>query len=74
MGKDIAKKIKPAIKRDLEISRARRRRDWKRQIKLSIDPERARELRRSSMPHLRDVCTMCGKYCSIKLTEKYCSL
>lgn len=71
---DIAKKVKSALKRDLEISRARSRRDWKRQIKLSIDPERARDLRRSSIPHLRDVCTMCGKYCSIKLTQKYCSL
>ncbi|MDI6606517.1 MAG: phosphomethylpyrimidine synthase ThiC [Candidatus Omnitrophota bacterium] len=66
---DIAKKIKPALKRDLEISRARRRRDWKRQIKLSIDPEKARDFRESSRPQVSSVCTMCGKYCSIKLSE-----
>ncbi|MFH0763250.1 MAG: phosphomethylpyrimidine synthase ThiC, partial [Candidatus Omnitrophota bacterium] len=66
---DIAKKLKPALKRDLEISRARRRRDWKRQIKLSLYPEKAKQLRESSMPQVSRVCTMCGKYCSIKLSE-----
>ncbi len=67
---DIARGLKPAIKRDLEISRARRARDWKRQIKLSIDPEKAASYRRSSRPMSPDVCTMCGKYCSIKVTQE----
>lgn len=66
---DIAKKVPSALKRDLEISRARSRRDWRRQIRLSIDPEKAKTLRESSKPRLRDVCTMCGKYCSIKINE-----
>ncbi len=46
-----------------------KKRDWKTQIKLSIDPEKAKSYRMSSRPRLLDVCTMCGKYCSIKLSE-----
>ncbi len=66
---DIVKKVKSAIKLDKEISIARGKRDWKKQISLSIDPDKARCYRDSSKPHLPDVCTMCGKYCSIKLME-----
>ncbi len=67
---DIVKKIKSATQWDKEMSLARKRRDWKRQIKLSIDPDKAKYYRTSSRPHLLDVCTMCGEYCSIKLMEK----
>jgi len=67
---DIVKKVKSAIKWDKDISYARKRRDWKKQIELSIDPDKAKQYRISSRPHLSDVCTMCGKYCSIKLMEE----
>jgi phosphomethylpyrimidine synthase len=67
---DIVKKVKSSIDWDRRISQARRRRDWEEQIKLSIDPDKARQYRVSSKPQLMDVCTMCGKYCSIKLMEK----
>lgn len=67
---DIVKKVKSAIQWDRDISIARKRRDWKKQIKLSIDPDKAKNYRISSKPQSIDVCTMCGKYCSIKLMEK----
>ena len=67
---DIAKGIKSAIRWDKKMSQARKRRDWKQQIALSIDPDKAKNYRTSSKPQLLDVCTMCGKYCSIKLMEK----
>lgn len=67
---DIAKGLKSALRWDREMSIARKKRDWHRQIKLSIDPEKAKKYRASSKPHLMDVCTMCGKYCSIKLIEE----
>lgn len=67
---DIVKGIKSAIQRDREMSRARNERDWKKQIELSIDPDKARQYRASSKPHLSDVCTMCGEYCSIKLMQE----
>jgi phosphomethylpyrimidine synthase len=66
---DIAKGIKSSWRWDKEISQARRKRDWRKQIDLSIDPEKAKHYRTSSRPELLDVCTMCGEYCSIKLME-----
>ncbi|MEK6727910.1 MAG: phosphomethylpyrimidine synthase ThiC [Candidatus Omnitrophota bacterium] len=67
---DLVKKVKSALEWDKEMSTARKQRDWKRQIELSIDPDKAKDYRDSSIPHLIDVCTMCGKYCSIKLMEE----
>lgn len=67
---DIVKGVKSAIEWDRKMSEARKKRDWKKQITLSIDPDKARYYRDSSKPKLLDVCTMCGKYCSIKLMEK----
>ncbi|MGE5307615.1 MAG: phosphomethylpyrimidine synthase ThiC [Deltaproteobacteria bacterium] len=69
-GADIAKGVKGAIEKDRRMSEARRRRDWKAQIALSIDPVKAARYRRSSMPGESDVCTMCGKFCSIKMMER----
>lgn len=66
---DLVKRNKSAISWDREISVARKARDWKKQIRLAIDPEKARRFRLSSKPELSDVCTMCGRYCSIKLME-----
>lgn len=68
---DLAKGNKAAIGWDRRISEARVARNWKKQINLSIDPEKARAYRLSSRPKLSNVCTMCGKYCSIKLMEDY---
>ena len=69
-GADIVKKVKSALKWDRDMSLARKKRDWKKQIKLSIDPDKASEYRLSSKPRNPDVCTMCGKYCSIKLMDE----
>jgi len=66
---DIVKKVKSTIQWDRRMSQARKMRDWKKQIQLSIDPDKAKRYRISSRPHLLDVCTMCGKYCSIRLME-----
>lgn len=67
---DIVKGLKSALEQDKAMSRARKMRNWKKQIKLSIDPDKAKEYRLSSKPKNKDVCTMCGKYCSIKVMEK----
>ena len=67
---DIVKGVKGASEWDRQMSIARRNRDWQKQIKLSIDPDKAKKYRLSSKPREIDVCTMCGKYCSIKLSEE----
>ena len=66
---DIAKGLKGADSWDRKISIARKQRDWKKQISLSVDPEKAREYREASKPHAQDVCTMCSEYCSIKIID-----
>lgn len=68
---DIAKNIPGAIEWDKKISIARKKRDWKKQMELAIDPVKPFKLRKSSRPIFSDVCTMCGKYCAIKLVEEY---
>lgn len=67
---DIAKGVHSAIEWDRKMSEARKNRDWRKQIKLSIDPQKAKYYRDSSRPELLDVCTMCGRYCSIKMMEE----
>jgi len=66
---DLVKRRSIALKWDKDISVARRERNWKKQIELAIDPEKAKIYRLSSKPEISDVCTMCGKYCSMKLME-----
>lgn len=66
---DIVKGISGAIGWDRAISLARKKRDWKEQIRLSIDPDKARAYRMSSKAELSDVCTMCGDYCSIRMID-----
>lgn len=64
---DIAKGNLRAVNQDRQISLSRKRRDWQKQIGLSIDPYKARQYRLSSKPLDSEVCTMCGNYCPIKL-------
>ncbi|MFC1632468.1 phosphomethylpyrimidine synthase ThiC [Candidatus Omnitrophota bacterium] len=66
---DIAKGIKRAQRWDVQMSQARKRRDWKKQIELAVDPEQAQEMRRNSKSRASDVCTMCSQYCSMKIME-----
>jgi len=68
---DIAKGVKGALEWDIAMSSARRRRDWEKQFKLAIDPRLARKYRSRSRPKSKDVCTMCGQYCSMKISEEY---
>ena len=67
---DIAKGIRGAMDRDIAMSKARAKRDWKDQFELAIDKSRPVEYRNASQPAKKDVCTMCGEYCSIKTAEK----
>lgn len=67
---DIAKGVKGAIDWDINISKARAARNWKRQFELAIDKVKPMAYRRASKPGYKDVCTMCGEYCSIKTAEK----
>ncbi|MDD4956046.1 MAG: phosphomethylpyrimidine synthase ThiC [Candidatus Omnitrophica bacterium] len=66
---DIVKGLPSAIKRDRDISMARAKRDWDTQFKLAIDKDLPAKVRKGSHPKVKDICTMCSEYCSIKVTE-----
>jgi phosphomethylpyrimidine synthase len=68
---DVAKGVAGAGDWDLEMSRARRNFDWRRQAELAIDPAEAARRRRENAPQVEaDTCTMCSNMCAIKLSEK----
>jgi phosphomethylpyrimidine synthase len=48
------------------MAECRKQLDWKRQIVLSLDKEKAKGYRDSSEIGESRVCTMCGEYCAIK--------
>ena len=68
---DIARGNRIAMERDRQMSLARKKLDWETQLKLAVDPEKARRYREQSPPTEDDVCTMCGKYCAIKQVREY---
>ncbi|HPM42533.1 MAG TPA: phosphomethylpyrimidine synthase ThiC [Candidatus Omnitrophota bacterium] len=66
---DIVKGVPKAKQRDIDISRARKARDWESQFTMALDSEKPRRYRKASRPGKKDVCTMCGEYCSIKISS-----
>ncbi len=68
---DVAKGVVGAADWDLEMSRARRSLDWKRQAELAVDPAEAARRRSENAPKIEaETCTMCSNMCAIKLSEK----
>lgn len=68
---DIAKRVPGAMNWDRKMSIYRAQRNWKAQIKESIDPEKASRYRKLTMPKKSDVCTMCSDFCSMKIIKRY---
>ncbi|MCX8116709.1 MAG: phosphomethylpyrimidine synthase ThiC [Desulfobacterota bacterium] len=68
---DIARGLRRAIERDIEMAKARRDFDWERQIELAIDPEKARRYHEEGKSRTEDVCTMCGEFCAIKRVKEF---
>jgi len=67
---DLVKLGPRAAKSDAEISIARAKLDWSKQIELAPDPGRALAMRTQFEGNLKS-CTMCGQYCVFLLLEKY---
>jgi len=67
---DVARKLKGAVEWDNEMSQARAKLDWKKMIELSINPKLATEIRERCTDADEDVCSMCGKFCSIKTSKR----
>jgi len=67
---DISKGVKGAMDWDRKMAEMRKKRDWKKQVELAIDPALAQKMRATSKPHSSDVCTMCGEYCALKIVDE----
>jgi len=68
---DLANGIDKAVRWDLEMSLARKDLDWEKQIELSIDPETARRTWTERSDDFSSECTMCGKYCAMKIVSEF---
>ena len=66
---DVARGITDAIDWDNSMSTARSHLDWKKMLELSINPEMARKIRERCTDADEDVCSMCGRFCSIKTSK-----
>jgi len=67
---DIVKGVKGAEDWDREMSVARKNLDWAEQARLSLDPERSRQVH-SQHASASKACSMCGEYCAMELVAKY---
>ncbi len=67
---DLVRGNKEAWEWDLKMAKARAKLDWEAQIKLSLDPEKARRYRIEGGISKSKACTMCGEYCAIKIFDE----
>lgn len=72
---DIARHRPGVRDRDDQLSKARYEFDWNEQFRLSLDPERAKEMHDETLPQeafkTAPFCSMCGpKFCSMQINER----
>ena len=67
---DLANGIPGAREWDNAMSRARCAIDWEGMFEQAIDPEKARNYFESRPPKDRHTCTMCGKMCAMRTSNK----
>lgn len=70
---DIAKGIERARDIDNKMSAARHRLDWEEMFKYAIDGEKAKRYYDSVPIEERHTCSMCGKMCAVRTTNKILS-
>jgi len=66
---DIARGIPGASEWDRKMSTARKNLDWETQAKLSLDPEKARQVHNKHSTS-GPACSMCGDYCAMALLKE----
>jgi phosphomethylpyrimidine synthase len=64
---DIAKGVRGAIERDIEMSKHRKALNWEEMYRIAIDPHVPRQRRANSEDKEKAVCTMCGKLCAVDI-------
>ena len=67
---DIANGVKGARDRDNEMAAARNKLDWDAMFKIAIDGKKAKEYFESIPPEDQHSCSMCGKMCAVRTTNR----
>jgi len=67
---DVARGLTGAIEWDNDMSKARSKLDWKKMLELSINPEIAKDIRERCTDADEEVCSMCGRFCSVKTSKR----
>jgi len=68
---DIARGIPGARDWDLRMSKARKSLDWEEQLRLALDPVKARRLFGERQVEGEKACTMCGDFCAMRFVSDY---
>ena len=66
---DIAKGVKGAWEREIEMAVARKNFDWQKQFELAFDHDKPRKCRERKPTSEQDMCTMCGEFCALRLVR-----
>lgn len=66
---DVAKGVKGAWDREVEMANARKNFDWEKQFELAFDQEKPRKCRERKPISEDDMCTMCGEFCALRLVR-----
>lgn len=64
---DLAKGVAGAAEWDREMSTARKALDWDHMSALAMDQEKVREAKQSAAATEHHACSMCGRYCAMKV-------
>lgn len=67
---DIVKNVNGARERDLQLSKARKRLDWKEQKKFVLDPHKFQMIR-DKRKTASEGCSMCGEFCAMRIVSEY---
>ena len=63
---DIVKNVKGAKEQDYKMSKYRKERNWEKQREFCLDPVKFDKERAKIAPNLKDTCSMCGEFCSMR--------
>lgn len=63
---DLALGKKYALEINTQMSKARKKLDWKKMSKFSIDEKKFIDYRKKSKVEASNVCSMCGEFCAVK--------
>ncbi len=55
---------------DDEMSKARANLDWEKMFKLAMDTEKANRMRKECAPKDINTCSMCDRFCSVKISKE----